>query len=139
MKEVKEQWPLDLLQDSFRLWWRSTVAFYEAVDWSEWWIQSIVAFHVATFVLILLTQGRQRVHIALVGLLCVAGLSLQWVNELGAQHWRSFASQPYFDKNGLFLGTMVGMPILVNLLFLLVRALCDRACRPHSSRSRHCN
>ena len=30
--------------------------------------------------------------------------SAEWLNRLGAAHWREFATQDYFDKSGVFVG-----------------------------------
>lgn len=106
--------------DPLSLWLSSLKAFYGAVDWDEWWIQAIVSFHVVVFMLIVLTRKSQSVQIALTVSLCALGLCLQPLNSMGAQHWREFSRQNYFDANGVFIGSVVGLPCIVNLLILLV-------------------
>eukprot|EP00983_Pelagomonas_calceolata_P030023 939842-Pelagomonas_calceolata.AAC.1 len=44
------------------------------------------------------------------------------LNALGAKHWDKFASQNYFDQNGVFFSTMVSGPLLLLLFILLVRS-----------------
>jgi hypothetical protein len=39
---------------------------------------------------------------------------------LGAEHWRSFAKQPYFDQNGIFFGAVVAAPLLLLMFCILV-------------------
>lgn len=37
------------------------------------------------------------------------------------QHWRSFANQPYFDRNGMFTSEVLSAPSVVGMLVILVR------------------
>eukprot|EP00300_Choanocystis_sp_HF-7_P002746 c12084_g1_i1.p2 GENE.c12084_g1_i1~~c12084_g1_i1.p2 ORF type:complete len:111 (+),score=13.65 c12084_g1_i1:323-655(+) len=47
------------------------------------------------------------------------------INRLGAQHWRSFATQDYFDSSGLFYTVMVSVPLLFVAIFVLCSILWE--------------
>jgi hypothetical protein len=42
------------------------------------------------------------------------------LNQLGHSRWRDFATQNYFDKNGIFMGIMICAPLLVICFIMLV-------------------
>lgn len=42
------------------------------------------------------------------------------LNTLLAQHWKSFAKQPYFDPHGIFFSAVVSAPLLLVMFFLVV-------------------
>jgi len=43
------------------------------------------------------------------------------INRLAGAHWRSFATQPYFDANGTFFAAVVAAPLVLTLFTVLVR------------------
>ena len=52
------------------------------------------------------------------------------INSLLARHWRSFATQDYFDKHGVFFCALVSTPLLLDMFVILVgtqpcAALCS--------------
>merc|ERR1712238_426751 len=47
------------------------------------------------------------------------------LNGLGASRWRDFATQNYFDKNGIFMGIMVCAPLLLVCLLVLVSIIWE--------------
>ena len=42
------------------------------------------------------------------------------INSLLARHWRSFATQNYFDKHGVFFCALVSTPLLLDMFVILV-------------------
>lgn len=42
------------------------------------------------------------------------------INQIGNQRWRDFATQNYFDKNGIFMGIMICAPLLMVTFVMLV-------------------
>ncbi len=42
------------------------------------------------------------------------------LNRVLGQHWRSFAGQPYFDKNGIFISAVLSAPLVLDMLLILV-------------------
>ena len=47
----------------------------------------------------------------------------EWINTYGANNWQSFATQNYFDKNGVFVSVVFSGPMLAASMFLLLNAL----------------
>jgi hypothetical protein len=46
------------------------------------------------------------------------------LNSLGAEHWRSFSKQPYFDGNGIFYSAVVSAPLMIIMFIILVSPSC---------------
>ena len=42
------------------------------------------------------------------------------LNQIGNSRWRDFATQNYFDKNGIFMGIMICAPLLIVCFVMLV-------------------
>lgn len=55
------------------------------------------------------------------------------LNTLLAQHWKSFAKQPYFDPHGIFFSAVVSAPLLLVMFFLVVRFELDNPMQRHAS------
>lgn len=48
------------------------------------------------------------------------------VNKALGRHWQTFASQPYFDKNGIFISAVLSAPLVLDMLVILV--CCPLSC-----------
>lgn len=42
------------------------------------------------------------------------------LNRKLGQHWQSFAGQPYFDKNGIFISAILSAPLVADMVIILV-------------------
>lgn len=105
-------------------------AFRHAITWSEPFIVSLLAFHVFMFLLCLWASSRQRTLTPrLIVLLLVGGLVRggEYLNLLGAQHWKEFATQNYFDTRGVFCSIMFAAPLLVDSFIMLCLFLRESA------------
>lgn len=94
--------------------------FCAAVAWRrEPWLWALGAAHV----LAAAAAVRHRRSPAVLGALfaggCAAVLLGERLNGLAAAHWRSFATQDYFDARGVFYSAVVGGPVLLNLLLVV--------------------
>ncbi|CAE7674492.1 TMEM18 [Symbiodinium microadriaticum] len=47
----------------------------------------------------------------------------EFLNSYCADHWREFSSQNYFDKRGVFAGSIFAAPLLIIALFQLINFL----------------
>lgn len=47
----------------------------------------------------------------------------EFLNELAAKNSHRFATQQYFDENGMFISIIFCCPILINCIFILARWL----------------
>lgn len=59
----------------------------------------------------------------LIGVLALVIRSAEVFNQYGSSHWEKFATQDYFDKNGVFISLMLSAPLLliafIDLIVLL--------------------
>jgi len=82
---------------------------------------------VAMFFLCLWASSRQRTLTPrLAVLMLVGGLVRggEYLNRIGAKHWKQFATQNYFDSRGVFCSIMLATPLLIDsfiMLCLLIR------------------
>ena len=101
-------------------------AFRHAITWSEPFILCLVVFHVFMFgVSIWVTFPNRGMVPRLAVMLCIAGVvrGSEWINRYGDEHWSSFATQNYFDRQGFFMLTMVCGPLLLDSIIMLVLLL----------------
>ena len=97
--------------------------FYHAVDWSERWLLGLAAFHVLVWTIAVGFRHYDNVQIVL--LLAVLGViyCAETINRIAGENWRSFATQNYFDKRGVFISVMFSTPLLACSMFVLLNAL----------------
>lgn len=105
--------------------WENIEAFFTAVDVHENFIRALIGFHIFVFVLVRVTRNWHNLQVVIfVGLLGIC-YYLENINSYLERNWKSFASQNYFDKSGLFLCVMVGLPVLGNCLMIMVYSMCN--------------
>jgi cobalamin synthase len=92
-------------------------------DWTENWIRGILAFHVILLLTVLLLRNNANAQCVI--LLCIFALTraAESINTYAAAHWTEFATQNYFDKNGVFMGTVFAAPLLCIAFLQLVSGL----------------
>ncbi len=58
-------------------------------------------------------------------MLTIAGIvkGSERLNDWASRNWEQFATQDYFDKNGVFMTTMVCGPLLLDSLIMLFKYL----------------
>ena len=82
------------------------------------------------FVLCLLASRKDKglaPRLILMTIIFVVVRSAEWLNEKGAEHWESFATQNYFDKRGIFLAIMLSGPLLFDVLMMLLLFIREAA------------
>lgn len=116
----------------------------------EPWIRALLALHVTLLLLVILTRKRMAVQ----GVVFFASSALPaWVhscvppvhiqpvhihppavaavylaehlNSLLAAQWESFSTQPYFDKQGVFISAVYSAPLLLVMFVILVCGTLD--------------
>jgi hypothetical protein len=62
-------------------------------------------------------------------LVFLAGIvrSAEYLNKYGANNWEQFATQNYFDENGVFISIMLCAPLLLTALIMLISYLREAA------------
>ncbi|KAA6429399.1 MAG: transmembrane 18-like, partial [Trebouxia sp. A1-2] len=95
-------------------------AFSSAVNWQESWLIAVLSIQTLLFCSVLLFRRNTSY---LTGVFVVAMLLVytsERLNRVLGQHWRSFAGQPYFDKNGIFISAVLSAPLVLDMLVILV-------------------
>eukprot|EP00892_Ulva_mutabilis_P011832 jgi/Ulvmu1/9020/UM005_0111.1 len=92
--------------------------------WQEWWVRGIVAYHVSLLLTAVVFRRNLGVQLAVFATAACTVASAQHINSLGAIYWEEFASQPYFDKNGAFISSVVSCPLILVMLVVLVNCVC---------------
>lgn len=100
--------------------WQSWQAFSSAINWKETWILNLIGFHIFIFLLIISTRKRLRVQCGIFFFVSILVRLAERINSYCAIHWEKFSTQNYFDKNGLFAGTVFAAPLLMMCLIMLV-------------------
>ncbi|EGZ05814.1 hypothetical protein PHYSODRAFT_356182 [Phytophthora sojae] len=99
------------------------VQWYEAVDWTEPLIVGLLSFHVALLAALWLTRKRLYTQFALFILIILLVLNTERLNAWGRENWRLFATQRYFDPQGVFMGIFYAGPLLATGFFQLLLSM----------------
>jgi hypothetical protein len=106
--------------------WEGLMGFYHAVDWNESWIMSIIIFQLVLFSVVIYGRNKHALQLPMLFFICGAVLVSRHLNAIGAENWKHFSSQNYFDQNGIFVGAVFAGPLLVtgfvHLIFVLKTA-----------------
>jgi len=105
-------------------------AFTSAIDWSESWIQVMLAFHCVLFFIAMFFRRSIEVQMCVFAVISILVFSAEYINTLCRDNWTSFAKQNYFDEHGTFASSLFCAPLLfisfcqlVSLLLLASSAL----------------
>ncbi|KDO32538.1 hypothetical protein SPRG_03013 [Saprolegnia parasitica CBS 223.65] len=88
------------------------VQWYEAVDWQEPLVVGLIGFHVLLLIAVLGLRHVYSAQVVLFGTICGLVAVAERLNTWAHSHWRLFATQNYFDKNGVFMAIFVSGPLL---------------------------
>lgn len=98
-------------------------AFRAAINWSETFILSLIAFQALMFMICLwVSRSSRGLTPRICVMLFIAALvrSAETLNGYGNRNWERFATQNYFDKRGIFVGIMLCGPLLLDSFMMLV-------------------
>lgn len=98
-------------------------AFRAAVNWTEPFILSLMAFHIVVFLLCLWASRPTRSLVPRVAIMLCIGIlvrSAERLNSYAALHWQECCTQNYFDSKGVFMGLFLCGPLLVDSFLMLV-------------------
>ncbi|CAI5737763.1 unnamed protein product [Peronospora destructor] len=96
------------------------IKWYEAVEWTEPFIVGLLLFHVVLLAMLWLTRKRLYPQFALFVLVITLLVSTEAINTWGRKNWRLFATQQYFDENGVFISIFYAGPLLASGFFQLI-------------------
>lgn len=96
-------------------------AFSAAITWNEPFIKCLVAFQLLVVISAIILTRRGGLY-SRMGFMVFIGIIVRLaerLNVIGANRWRDFATQNYFDRNGIFMGIMICAPLLVVCFWML--------------------
>lgn len=88
--------------------------------WQEWWVRIIVAYHLLLLLTVLWFRRSLPAQLAVFALSLCTVASTEFLNGIGAIYWEEFSSQPYFDKHGAFISSVVSCPLIIIMMVVLV-------------------
>lgn len=97
-------------------------AFSAAITWNEPFIRCLLAFHAIIILTTYYITRKGDIYIRM-GFMIFLGVIVRMaetLNQIGNSRWRDFATQNYFDKNGIFMGIMICAPLLIVCFVMLV-------------------
>ena len=98
-------------------------AFRHAITWSEPFILGLVVFQIVMFVLSMWVARKNKPLSARMVVMVFIGGTVRLaerLNKWGARHWKSFSTQNYFDRRGVFMSVMLAAPLLLDCLIMLI-------------------
>ncbi|CAN0855324.1 Transmembrane protein 18 [Linum grandiflorum] len=99
------------------------VGFFHAVDWTERWLMGMIGFHVLLLIVAVITRRKTNFQMGLFLLTLAMVRFAEILNGMLRSNWRSFATQNYFDPQGLFLSAVWSGPLLVIACLILINTL----------------
>ena len=90
------------------------------MDWSEPFIRILFSLEIIWLVTLFLTRSRRFL---LAHLIALAGMTflLQTMNDYGNQNYQKFSKTNYFDVHGVFICTVLGLPIIFLIVLVLIK------------------
>ena len=98
-------------------------AFVAAVDWSERWIQLLLAGHLILWFTTVWTRRRFSWQSLTFFVVCSFVWSSEMLNTYARANWERFSTQNYFDSHGFFISVMFSGPLLLLAMFQMVNFL----------------
>lgn len=98
----------------------SIAKFLAHIDWSEPWLQGLVAFHIISFFVVILTRKRVNFQGTLFVILLISIGLTEKTNEYMASNYKQYFKQQYFDSHGMFISFVYSAPVLVNCVIILI-------------------
>mmetsp|Transcript_44935 Transcript_44935/g.82055 ORF Transcript_44935/g.82055 Transcript_44935/m.82055 type:complete len:169 (+) Transcript_44935:147-653(+) len=101
--------------------WEEAQAFYHAVSWSkDKWIFGIFAYEAVVYLTVLICRRHWEQLSIIFGVNTIVLFCMEPLNTFLRENWEAFSAQNYFEKNGSFLMTVLGMPMLICQLIIVI-------------------
>lgn len=95
------------------------VTFLWSIDWRDPWLIALILFHIAIFMMALLTRNYGNFQALLFFILLLLVYFSESINRIATTNWQVFSKQQYFDNNGLFISMVFSVPILLNCMLMV--------------------
>jgi hypothetical protein len=100
---------------------RAIADFTESVRWSEPFIVGLVAAQAALLAAVVLLRRSHAARAVLFALCAATVFCGRLLNDAGRAWWPAFATQDYFDSQGLFMLVFVCGPLILSANVIVVR------------------
>ena len=104
---------------------RSVMGFVSAVRWTEPWLVATLASLVVLLLAVVITRKRTNVQCILFVVISSVVFGAERINGFLDKHWAKFATQPYFDKHGVFISTVFTGPLLIIMMVIVLNLLSE--------------
>ncbi|CAF1102208.1 unnamed protein product [Adineta ricciae] len=88
--------------------------FLRMINWYEPWLIALGGFHVICLLIIILTRGHVNIQVLIFLALLSCIYCAEYINELAAKKWQLFAEDQHFDSQGMFISTVLSLPVIIN-------------------------
>lgn len=95
------------------------LTFLWSIDWRDPWLIALILFHIAIFMMALLTRNYGNFQALLFFILLLLVYFSESINQIASTNWQVFSNQQYFDSNGLFISMVFSVPILLNCMMMV--------------------
>jgi len=96
------------------------LSYIQSINWNEPWLQGILCLHGFIGSVTIFTRKCTSVQIFLFLFYLSVIYMGERINEKAALNWKLFATQQYFDSNGLFISVILLGPLLFNCVLMVI-------------------
>lgn len=111
------------LRSGFRPAVDNFVGFFHAIDWKEPWLICVLLLHLSVLLITIISRKNVNFQLCLSMLVFTGVYLAERINSFLGKHWKSFASQNYFDPHGLFISVLWSGPLLFVAIIIVVNTL----------------
>lgn len=105
---------------------RAVADFFAIVRWDEPFIQALLLAQAVFLSAVFLSRRRYVAQGVLFFYAAAVVFSARWINDAGRNRWPMFATQDYFDRQGLFMLIFVCVPLIFGANVIVVRRISLR-------------
>lgn len=105
--------------------WEHMQAFRAAINWTEPLIVGLLVFQLVMFAstVVVIRRGNTASRFGLLVFIAVIIRLAERINAYAGKRWEDFATQNYFDTNGVFVLIFLAVPLLLDCVIMLASFL----------------
>lgn len=111
------------LQAGTRPAYENLMGFVHSIDWKEPFLMGLIGFHILLLLITILSRRHLNFQMCLFLVALSSVYLAERLNRFLGEHWKSFATQNYFDPQGVFLSTVWSGPLLIISMIILINTL----------------
>eukprot|EP00798_Chlamydomonas_sp_ICE-L_P009781 gene9781-7664_t len=121
-KDLQDKWREMNAQEPV---WSVIGGFIHAIDWQERWLIGVLASELLLILAAVFTRKHSSVQAVIFFVAAGIVYMAERLNAIGGQHWTQFATQNYFDQQGVFFSAVVSGPLLIVAFIVLINYLIE--------------